>query len=69
MTTPEPQITTLDNGIRVVTDPMRSARSVTTGVWVAVGARDEAPGIAGVSHFLEHLFFKGTDSRSARSIA
>ena len=65
----EPRITTLDNGIRVVTDAMAHARSVTTGVWVAVGGRDEAPGIAGASHFLEHLFFKGTETRSARAIA
>ncbi len=69
MTSPSPQITTLDNGIRVVTDPMPEARSVTTGVWVGVGGRDEAPSIAGVSHFLEHLFFKGTERRSARQIA
>ena len=69
MSTPEPQITTLDNGIRVVTDAMPHARSVTTGVWVGVGGRDEPPGIAGASHFLEHLFFKGTEDRSARAIA
>ncbi len=69
MASPEPRITTLDNGIRVVTDAMPSARSVTTGVWVGVGGRDEAPGVAGASHFLEHLFFKGTETRSARSIA
>jgi predicted Zn-dependent peptidase len=48
---------------------MAHARSVTTGVWVAVGGRDEAPPLAGASHFLEHLFFKGTEARSARSIA
>lgn len=48
---------------------MPEARSVTTGVWVGVGGRDEAPGIAGASHFLEHLFFKGTAQRSARAIA
>ncbi len=48
---------------------MPHARSVTTGVWVAVGGRDEAPELAGASHFLEHLFFKGTEARSARSIA
>ena len=69
MTHPEPRISTLDNGITVVTDSMPHARSVTTGVWVAVGGRDEAPGIAGASHFLEHLFFKGTETRSARDIA
>ena len=65
----EPQISTLPNGIRVVTDSMPHARSVTTGVWVGVGSRDEAPGIAGASHFLEHLFFKGTEAWSARAIA
>ncbi len=69
MTDPEPRISTLDNGVRVVTDAMPHARSVTTGVWVAVGGRDEAPHLAGASHFLEHLFFKGTEARSARSIA
>ena len=66
---PEPRITTLDNGVRVVSDAMPHARSVTTGVWVAVGGRDEAPALAGASHFLEHLLFKGTEARSARSIA
>lgn len=65
----QPTLTTLDNGIRVVTDTMPHARSVSTGVWVAVGARDEAAADAGVSHFLEHLFFKGSEQRSARSIA
>jgi len=69
VTDPEPRISTLDNGVRVVTDAMPHARSVTTGVWVAVGGRDEAPHLAGASHFLEHLFFKGTEARSARSIA
>ena len=66
---PEPRTTTLANGVRVVSDAMPHARSVTTGVWVAVGGRDEAPELAGASHFLEHLFFKGTEARSARSIA
>lgn len=69
MSEPEPRISTLPNGIRVVTDPMPHARSVTTGVWVAVGGRDEPAPISGASHFLEHLFFKGTESRSARDIA
>lgn len=69
MTEPEPRISKLANGIQVVTDPMPHARSVTTGVWVGVGGRDESPAISGVSHFLEHLFFKGTEARSARAIA
>lgn len=66
---PEPRTTTLPNGVRVVSDAMPHARSVTTGVWVAVGGRDEPAELAGASHFLEHLFFKGTEARSARSIA
>jgi predicted Zn-dependent peptidase len=59
----------LANGIRVVTERMPEARSVTFGVWVGVGGRDEPPALAGASHFLEHLLFKGTPSRSARQIA
>jgi predicted Zn-dependent peptidase len=61
--------TTLPSGIRIVTERMPEARSVTTGVWVGVGSRDESEELAGASHFLEHLLFKGTDTRSARSIA
>ena len=61
--------TTLDNGIRVVTEHMDSVRSVATGVWVGVGARDEDEALSGASHFLEHLLFKGTASRSAQDIA
>jgi predicted Zn-dependent peptidase len=61
--------TRLDNGIRVVTEHMAEARSVTLGVWAAVGGRDEPAHLAGASHFLEHLLFKGTETRSARQIA
>ncbi|MGH9187926.1 MAG: M16 family metallopeptidase, partial [Acidimicrobiales bacterium] len=57
------------NGIRVVTERMSEARSVSCGVWVGVGGRDESSEVAGASHFLEHLLFKGTDRRSAREIA
>jgi predicted Zn-dependent peptidase len=59
----------LDSGIRVVTEHMPDAHSVTTGFWVDAGSRDEPPELAGASHFLEHLLFKGTDTRSARDIA
>src|SRR5207244_3454476 len=59
----------LDSGIRVVTERMPDAHSVTTGFWVDAGSRDETPELAGASHFLEHLLFKGTDTRSAREIA
>jgi predicted Zn-dependent peptidase len=63
------ELSTLPSGITVVTEPMPSVRSVTLGMWVSVGSRDEAPDQAGCSHFLEHLLFKGTSSRSARDIA
>lgn len=63
------RLTTLPNGVRVVTEELPLARSVTTGFWVGVGARDEAPAVAGASHFLEHLLFKGTESRTAAQIA
>jgi predicted Zn-dependent peptidase len=66
---PEVRRTVLTNGIPVVTERMPEARSVTTGFWVAVGGRDEEPPLAGASHFLEHLVFKGTANRSARNIA
>ena len=59
----------LSNGIRVVTELMPEARSVTLGAWVGVGGRDEPDELAGASHFLEHLLFKGTPQRSAREIA
>jgi predicted Zn-dependent peptidase len=59
----------LDSGIRVVTERMPDAHSVTTGFWVDAGSRDEVPALAGASHFLEHLLFKGTETRSARDIA
>jgi predicted Zn-dependent peptidase len=61
--------TEFDSGLRIVTERMPGVRSVTLGVWVAAGSRDERPEIAGASHFLEHLLFKGTPTRSARDIA
>jgi predicted Zn-dependent peptidase len=61
--------TTLDCGLTVVTEPMPDVRSVAVGFWVGTGSRDETGPLAGASHFLEHLLFKGTDTRSARSIA
>ena len=61
--------TRLDCGIRVVTERMPDAHSVTTGFWVDAGSRDETSELAGASHFLEHLLFKGTEKRSARDIA
>lgn len=61
--------TRLDTGLTVVTQEMAGVRSVAAGFWVGIGARDEAPERSGASHFLEHLLFKGTPSRSARQIA
>ena len=61
--------TVLPGGLRVVTESMPTVRSVAFGVWVGVGSRDETPGLAGASHFLEHLLFKGTKRRSALDIA
>ena len=61
--------TEFESGLRVVTERMPGVRSVTLGVWVSTGSRDETPAIAGSSHFLEHLVFKGTKTRTARDIA
>ena len=63
------RITQLDSGLTVATERVPWARSVATGVWVGVGARDEPADLSGVSHFLEHLLFKGTEERSAREIS
>jgi predicted Zn-dependent peptidase len=65
----EARVTELDSGIRVVTEAVPSVRSVALGLWVRTGSRDEDPGQAGVSHFLEHLLFKGTKRYSAIEIA
>ena len=59
----------LDNGVRVVTERIPSVRSVSIGIWVDVGSRDEQPGEEGFSHFIEHMVFKGTRRRSAEAIS
>ncbi|MGK2949599.1 MAG: M16 family metallopeptidase [Acidimicrobiales bacterium] len=61
--------TELPNGLRIVTETMPEARSVSLGAWVRVGGRDEPAALAGASHFLEHLLFKGTEARSAKQMA
>ncbi|MGI5215522.1 M16 family metallopeptidase [Plantactinospora sp. CA-290183] len=61
--------TVLPSGLRVLTEAIPTTRSVSFGVWVAVGSRDETGPQAGVSHFLEHLLFKGTNKRSALDIS
>ncbi|MFA5072459.1 MAG: pitrilysin family protein [Nitrospirota bacterium] len=60
---------TLTNGIRVVSETLPKSRSISIGVWVKVGSRHEPAQLGGVSHFIEHLFFKGTEKRSAKEIA
>jgi predicted Zn-dependent peptidase len=61
--------TVLPGGLRIVTEAMPTVRSVTVGIWVGVGSRDEAPSLAGASHYLEHLLFKGTKRRDAMTIS
>lgn len=61
--------TVLDNGLRVVTESISHVRSVSIGVWTSVGSRDEDQSQNGISHFLEHMVFKGTRRRSVRDIA
>ena len=62
-------LSTQDSGVRVVTEEVPSVRSVALGLWVRTGSRNETPAQAGVSHFLEHLLFKGTARYSAIEIA
>ncbi|OGW01839.1 MAG: hypothetical protein A2889_09640 [Nitrospinae bacterium RIFCSPLOWO2_01_FULL_39_10] len=59
----------LHNGIRIVTEKIPYLRSVSIGIWINSGSRDEEDKNSGISHFLEHLAFKGTEKRSARQIA
>jgi len=63
------KLTTLPNGLRVITEHMPSIQSAAIGCWVDTGSRDEKPPEAGASHFLEHLLFKGSEDWSARRIA
>jgi predicted Zn-dependent peptidase len=62
------EISVLTNGLRVVAAPMKERKSVAVGVWVHVGGRHETPKLSGVSHFLEHIVFKGTKTRTANQI-
>ena len=63
------QVTTLDSGLQVATDTFKTVETVSLGAWVSVGTRHEQPEHNGISHLLEHMAFKGTDNRSARSIS
>jgi len=64
-----PQVSTLPNGLRIVTDRMEAVETASIGIWVDVGTRNEPAEINGVAHLLEHMAFKGTERRSARAIA
>jgi predicted Zn-dependent peptidase len=63
------QKTVLENGIKVITEEIPYLKSVSIGVWVITGSRDEKPHENGISHFIEHLLFKGTERRTAFDIA
>jgi len=65
----KPQVTTLSNGLRVVSEHMPHVGTVSLGIWVASGSRAEAAEEHGIAHMLEHMAFKGTETRSARDIA
>ena len=63
------KLTTLSNGLRIVTEDMPGLKSASAGVWVTAGGRHERPEQNGIAHFLEHMAFKGTRRRSALRIA
>lgn len=61
--------TKLENGLTIITENVPFIRSFSLGFWFLVGSRDETPDNNGISHFIEHMFFKGTEKRSAKQIA
>ena len=61
--------TKLPNGLRIVTEKIESVKSISVGIWVKTGSRNETPKQAGITHFLEHMLFKGTEKRTAYDIA
>jgi predicted Zn-dependent peptidase len=65
----EIEMTTLANGVRIITEAMPHVRSVSVGIWIGTGSRRENGEQNGISHFIEHMLFKGTTSRSAEDIA
>jgi len=58
----------LPNGVRILTEEIDHVRSVAVGIWVGTGSRNEAEGYEGISHFIEHMFFKGTKNRTAHDL-
>jgi predicted Zn-dependent peptidase len=69
VSTQAPIVDVTSGGLRVVTEPVPGVRSVAIGAWIGVGSRFEEPGEAGISHFLEHMLFKGTPTLSPEAIA
>ncbi|MBW1674805.1 MAG: insulinase family protein [Deltaproteobacteria bacterium] len=61
--------TVFDNGTKVITESISHAKSVSLGIWVNAGSRDEFDTERGIFHFIEHMIFKGTTNRSASQIA
>lgn len=61
--------TTLPNGLKIVTEKIESVKSVTAGIWVKTGSRNESDELAGITHFLEHMLFKGTKNRNSYEIS
>jgi predicted Zn-dependent peptidase len=61
--------TTLENGLKIVTEHVDSVKSIAVGIWIKTGSRDEPDDKAGITHFLEHMLFKGTEKRTAFDIA
>ena len=61
--------TTLPNGLVAVTEPMDHVHSVSVGIWIRSGSRREPAELSGISHFIEHMVFKGTARRKAEDIA
>src|SRR5580765_6361354 len=59
----------LPNGLTVISEEMKHIRSISIGIWIKAGSRDEDPQLNGLSHFIEHMVFKGTKNRSAEAIA
>ena len=63
------EMTTLPNRVRIITETMPHVRSVSVGIWIGIGSRREIAEQNGISHFIEHMLFKGTTSRTAEDIA
>ena len=63
------QVTKCKNGVRIVSEQIDHVRSLSVGIWVNAGSRYELPEENGITHFIEHMLFKGTHTRSARQIA